>query len=73
MDNTFTSQCHALAGEVKALAAGSWNLFRQEMSGKLTRTRQQSLWMVAGALTALTAILLVPSGLTLLLSQPQPR
>ena len=58
-----------LTAELKALAIGHWQLFRQEMSGKVTHTRQQTLWMAAGALTALTAILLLLSGITLLLSQ----
>jgi ElaB/YqjD/DUF883 family membrane-anchored ribosome-binding protein len=69
MNMPLFSQFHALRGEIKALAAGSWELFRQEMSGKLTQTRQQTLLMVAGALTALTAILLLLTSLTLLLSQ----
>jgi hypothetical protein len=64
-----SSRFHSLSAELKALAIGHWQLFRQEMSGKVSHTRQQSLWMAAGALTALTAILLVLAGLTLLLSQ----
>ena len=64
-----SSRFQSLSAEIKALAAGHWQLFRQEMSGKVSHTRQQTLWMAAGALTALTAILLVLAGLTLLLSQ----
>lgn len=64
-----SSRWQSLGAELKALATGSWQLFRQEMSGKASHTRQQTLWMAAGALTALTAILLVLAGLTLLLSQ----
>ena len=59
----------SLAGELKALARGHWQLLQQEMSGKATRTRQQTALMAAGALTALTAVLLALTGLTLLLSQ----
>ena len=64
-----TSRFQSLTAELKALATGHWQLFRQEMSGKVTHTRQQTIWMVAGALTALTAILLLLAGIALLLSQ----
>lgn len=63
------SRFRSLTSEIKSLAVGHWQLFRQEMSVKVTHTRQQTLWMAAGALTALTAILLLLAGLTLLLSQ----
>ena len=69
MSVSFREQLHALSGELRALASGHWELLRQEMSVKVTHTRQQTLWMAAGALTALTAILLVLAGMTLLLSQ----
>lgn len=69
MPASLPQQFRSLAGELKALAFGHWELLRQEMSGKVTHTRQQTIWMTAGVLTALTAILLVLAGLTLLLSQ----
>ena len=69
MNTPLASRIHALTGEIKALAAGSWELFRHEMAGKISDTRQQTMLMTVGALTALTAILLILSGLTLLLAQ----
>ena len=68
-DPASSSRFRSLTAELKSLAAGHWQLFRQEMSVKVTHTRQQTLWMAAGALTALTAIILVLAGLTLLISQ----
>ena len=59
----------SLAAELKALATGHWLLFRQEMSGKVIHTRQQTIWMAAGAVTALSAILLLPAAVILTLSQ----
>ncbi len=58
-----------LAAELKALATGHWQMFRQEMSGKVTHTRRQTLWIAVGVIIALTAILLLLSGITLLISQ----
>ena len=69
MDVSLTSRLGALAGEIKALAAGHWMLLRQEMAGKAVLTQQQIILMVAGLLTALTAILLVLAALTLFLGQ----
>ena len=63
------SRFTSLTAELKALASGHWELLRQEMSGKVAHTTQQTIWMAAGALTALTAILLVLAGITLLFSQ----
>jgi len=59
----------SLLTEFRALATGIWVLFRQEISGKATLTRRQLILMAGGALTGLTAVLLVPASLTLLLSQ----
>ena len=53
------SKFRTLTTEFKALAAGHWTLFRQEIAGKATHTRQQSIWIVAGGLTAFTALLLL--------------
>lgn len=69
MNPALSSRLQTLGSEIKALASGSWTLFRQEMSGKAEFTRRQTILMAAGALTALTAILLVLAGLTLLLAQ----
>ena len=69
MPPSLLSRLGSLAGEFQALATGSWMLFRQEMEGKVALTRQQTILMAAGLTTALTAILLVLAGLTLLLSQ----
>jgi ElaB/YqjD/DUF883 family membrane-anchored ribosome-binding protein len=69
MSNPPPSRFQSLATEVSALAQGYWQLLRQEMSGKAALTRQQIILMAAGAVTALTAILLILAGLTLLLSQ----
>ncbi len=44
-------------------------MFREEISGKVALTRQQTILMAAGLMIALTAILLVLAGITLLLSQ----
>ena len=63
------SHLGVLTSELRALASGQWLLFRQEMAGKVVLTRQQTILMAAGLVTALTAILLVLAGLTLLLSQ----
>jgi len=63
------SRLGSLTGELQALVSGTWVLLCQEMAGKATLTRRQVILMAAGALTALTAILLVLAGFTLLLSQ----
>ncbi len=63
------SKFRTLTTEFKALAAGHWTLFRQEIAGKATHTRQQSIWIVAGGLTAFTALLLLLAGCILLMSQ----
>jgi hypothetical protein len=63
------SNFRTLTTEFKALAAGHWTLFRQEIAGKATHTRQQSIWIVAGGLTAFTALLLLLAGCILLMSQ----
>lgn len=63
-----TSQISMLAGEVKALATGHLELLRLEMAGKMRLTRRQTLLMAAGAVAALTAVLLLLAGITLLLS-----
>ena len=69
MPASLPNRFRSLSGELKALALGHWQLLRQEMSGKINLTRREIVLMVAGALTALTAILLVLAALTLLLSQ----
>lgn len=69
MSASLPNRFRSLSGELKALALGHWQLLRQEMSGKIDLTRREIILMVAGALTALTAILLVLAALTLLLSQ----
>ena len=63
------SNLRSLTTEFKALAAGHWTLFRQEIAGKATHTRQQSIWIAAGGLTAFTALLLLLAGCILLMSQ----
>ena len=69
MATSLLSRLDVISGEFKALATGHWMLFRQEMAGKVALTRQQTIFMAAGLITALTAILLILAGLTLLLSQ----
>ena len=69
MATSLLSRLGLISGEFKALATGHWMLFRQEMAGKVALTRQQTILMAAGLITALTAILLILAGLTLLLSQ----
>ncbi len=69
MSFSLPQQIRSLAGELKSLALGHWTMLRQEMTGKANLTRREVILMSAGALTALTAILLVLAGLTLLLSQ----
>lgn len=63
-----TSQISMLAGEVKALATGHLELLRLEMAGKVRLTRRQTILMAAGAVSALTGVLLLLAGITLLLS-----
>jgi hypothetical protein len=63
------SNLRSLTTEFKSLAAGHWTLFCQEIAGKATHTRQQSIRIAAGGLTAFTALLLLLAGCILLMSQ----